>query len=74
MKVKITKKIINYIKNNKEHFDFVVPLEGQLWDVVETKTCENVGDESVAELQNADKSLRIPFSLIFSNITKIIIK
>lgn len=75
MKVKITKKIIDYIKSNKERFEFDMPVEGEVWDVVKTAKYENAcNGEPVAELQKDKKWMRIPLSLIFSDISKIIIK
>ena len=75
MKVKITKKIIDYIKDNRDRFEFELPEEGEVWQVDDVKQYPNAcNGEDVAELTKDEKWMRIPYSLIFKDIFKIIVK
>lgn len=68
MKIRITEKIVDYIMNNIESFKDVIPVKGEVYDVRES------ANESVGVLEIHGNDIELPYSLMFSNITKIIIK
>lgn len=68
MKIRITEKIVDYIMNNMESFKDVMPVKGEVYDVRES------ANESVGVLEIHGNDIELPYSLMFSNITKIIIK
>ncbi len=68
MKIRITEKIVDYIMNNMESFKDVMPVKGGVYDVRES------ANESVGVLESHGKDIELPYSLMFSNITKIIVK
>ena len=68
MKIRITEKIVDYIMNNMEPFKDVMPVKSEVYDVKKS------ANENVGILESHGKKIEIPYSLMFSNITKIIIK